>query len=154
MRKAEREIKDRGELEDVIRRAEVCRLGMVDHGEAYIVPMNFGYRDGCMYFHCAREGRKLDMIRKNPKVCFELEADVCLVKGEKACQWSTSFESVIGWGTATIVLDEKEVREGLEVLLAHYTEGPYDFDPGSLSLTVLIKLKVERMTGKRSKRQP
>ncbi|MHC1709056.1 MAG: pyridoxamine 5'-phosphate oxidase family protein [Methanomassiliicoccales archaeon] len=152
MRKAEREIKDLGELEDVIRRAEVCRMAMVDDGEPYIVPLNFGYRDRCLYFHCARDGRKLDILRKNPKVCFELEADVRLVKGEKACQWSTSYESVIGWGTASIVMDEKEVRGGLEVLMSHYTEGPYDFDPRSLSLTALIKVKVERMTGKRSKR--
>jgi hypothetical protein len=152
LRKADREIKDPGELEDVIRRAEVCRLAMVDDGEPYIVPLNFGYRDGSLYFHCAREGRKLDILRKNPKVCFELETDVHLVKGEKACQWSTSFESVIGWGTATFVLDEKEVKEGLEVLMSHYTDGPYDFDPRSLSLTALITVKVERMTGKRSKR--
>ena len=152
MRKADREIKDPGELEDIIRRAEVCRLAMVDDGEPYIVPLNFGYRDGSLYFHCAREGRKLDILRKNPKVCFELETDVHLVKGEKACQWSTSFESVIGWGTATFVLDEKEVKEGLEILMSHYTDGPYDFDPRSLSLTALITVKVERMTGKRSKR--
>lgn len=152
MRKAEREIKDQGELEDVIRRAEVCRLAMVDDGEPYIVPMNFGYRDGYLYFHCAREGRKLDILRNGPKVCFELEADVRLVKGETACKWSTSYESIIGWGTATILLDEREVKEGLEVLMSHYTEGPYEFDPRSLSLTALIKVKVERMTGKRSKR--
>lgn len=152
MRKAEREIKDQVELENVFRRAEVCRLAMVDDGEPYIVPLNFGYRDGHLYFHCAREGRKLDVIRKNPQVCFELETDVHLVKGEKACQWSTSYESVIGWGTATISLDEKEVKEGLQVLMSHYAEGPFDLDPRSLSLTALIKVKVERMTGKRSKR--
>lgn len=152
MRKAEREIKERGELEDVIRRADVCRLGMVDRGEAYIVPMNFGYGDGYLYFHCAREGRKLEVLRENPKVCFELEAGVRLVRGEKACQWSSDFESVIGWGTATILMEEEEVREGLEVLLAHYTDGPCDFDPRSLSLTAMIRVKVERMTGKRSKR--
>jgi hypothetical protein len=152
MRKAEREIKDRVELEDVIRRAEICRLAMIDDGEPYIVPMNFGYSDGCLYFHCAKEGRKLDVLRKNPKVCFELEADVRLVKGEAPCKWSTSFESIIGWGTADIIVDEKEVRRGLEVLMSHYTDGPFDFDLRSLSLTALIRVRAERMTGKRSKR--
>jgi len=98
MRKAEREIKDQRELEDVIRRAEVCRLAMIDDGVPYIVPMNFGYRDGTFYFHCAREGRKLDILRKHPRVCFELEADVRLAKGGAPCKWSTSYESVIGWG--------------------------------------------------------
>lgn len=152
MRKAEREIKDRGELEDVIRRAEICRLAMVEDGVPYIVPMNFGYREGVLYFHCAREGRKLEVLKNAPKVCFEMEADVRLVRGERACQWSTSYESVIGWGTAEIETDENEVRKGLEVLMSHYIEDPFDFDPRSLSLTALIKVKVERMTGKRSKR--
>ena len=152
MRKAEREIKDQRELEDVIRRAEVCRLAMIDDGVPYIVPMNFGYRDGTFYFHCAREGRKLDILRKHPRVCFELEADVRLAKGGAPCKWSTSYESVIGWGVAELVMDEEEARKGLEVLMSHYTEGPFDFDPRSLSLTAVIKVKAERMTGKRSKR--
>lgn len=152
MRKAEREIKDYGELEEVIRRAEVCRLGMVDGREPYVVPLNFGYRDGTLFFHCAKEGRKLDILRRNPMVCFELEAGVHLVEGDKACGWSTSYESVIGWGKAEIVMDEKGVREGLEVIMDHFTDGPFDFDPRSLSLTAVIKVIVERMTGKRSKR--
>lgn len=152
MRKVEREIKDRAELEDVIRKAEVCHLAMVDDGRPYIVPMNFGYREGVFYFHCAREGRKLEVLRDNPQVCFEMEAGVHLMKGDAACGWSTSYESVIGWGIAEIIMDEHEVRAGLEVLMSHYTAGPYDFDQRSLSLTALIKVKVERMTGKRSKR--
>jgi len=152
MRKADREIKGQDELEDVIRRADVCRLAMVDDGEPYMVPMNFGYRDGCLYFHCAKEGRKLEVLKRNPRVCFEMEADVRLMEGDAACKWSTSYESVIGWGTAEIVMDEKAAREGLEVLMSHYTEGPFDFDPRSLSLTALIEVRIERMTGKRSKR--
>ena len=150
MRRAEREIRDPGELEDVIRRAEVCRLGMVDGGEPYIVPMNFGYRDGHLYFHCAREGRKLDVLRANPRVCFELEAGVRTVRGETACQWSTAYESIIGWGTAMVLLDEEGVRKGLEVLMEHYFEGLYAFDPRSVSVTAIIRVDVERMTGKRS----
>lgn len=152
MRKAEREIKDIEELESVIERSEVCRLGMVDDGEPYIVPLNFGYRDGRLYFHCAREGRKLDILRMNPRVCFEMESSVRLSPGERPCQWSTSYESVIGWGTAHIIMDEEEVRKGLAVLMHHYIDGPLDLDPHSLSLTAVIRVDVEKMTGKRSKR--
>lgn len=151
MRKAEREITDQEELEKVIMKAEVCRLGMVDDGEPYIVPLNFGYRNGVLYFHCAREGRKLDIVRQNPRVCFELESDVHLVPGEKACQWTSSFRSVIGWGKATVVLDDAGLKEGMEALMSHYTEGPFEFDPRSLALTAVIRVDVERMSGKRSK---
>ncbi|OPX58541.1 MAG: Pyridoxamine 5'-phosphate oxidase [Methanomassiliicoccales archaeon PtaB.Bin134] len=152
MRKAEREIKDPEEMERVIMRAEVCRLAMIDDGEPYIVPMNFGYRDRRLYFHCAREGRKLDVLRANPRVCFELEGEAALVEGERACQWTTRFESVIGWGKAEIVTDPYGVEEGLRILMEHYSPGSGDFDPRSLSLTAIIRVDVEMMTGKRSKR--
>jgi nitroimidazol reductase NimA-like FMN-containing flavoprotein (pyridoxamine 5'-phosphate oxidase superfamily) len=102
-------------------RAEVRHLGLVDDGEPYIVPLYFGYRDDAFFFHCAREGRKLDVLRANPRVCFELESDVRLVRGERTCQWSSSHRSVIGWGRAKVVLDEEGVREGLQVLMEHFT---------------------------------
>jgi len=152
VRQAEREIKDRKELEEVISKAEVCRLAMIDDGEPYIVPMNFGYQDGSLFFHCAKEGRKLDVLRRNPSVCFEMEGEAALVRGEKACQWSTRFESVIGWGKAVVITDIHEVTEGLKVLMDHYSPGAFDFDPRSLSLTALIRVDIARMTGKRSKR--
>ncbi|MCX6650228.1 MAG: pyridoxamine 5'-phosphate oxidase family protein [Methanomassiliicoccales archaeon] len=151
MRHAEREITDLAEIEEIIKKAEVCRLGMVDDGEPYIVPMNFGYRKSVLYFHCAKEGKKLDVLRRNPQVCFELEGEARLVPGETACRWSSSFRSVIGWGKAMIVLDEAGVKEGLMVIMDHYTPGTNDFDPRSLSLTAMIRVDVERMTGKRSK---
>ncbi|MDD1771668.1 MAG: pyridoxamine 5'-phosphate oxidase family protein [Methanomassiliicoccales archaeon] len=152
MRKAEREITEIGEMEQVIMKAEVCRLGMIDDGEPYIVPMNFGYRKGTFFFHCAREGKKLEVLRKNPKVCFELESEAYLVKGERACQWSSSYRSVIGWGEAVVLMGETEVKEGLEVIMDHYSPGQKDFDPRSVGLTAIIRVDVERMTGKRSKR--
>ena len=152
MRQAEREIRERCELEEVIRRAEVCRLAMVDEGEPYIVPMNFGYREGKLYFHCAREGRKLDILRSNPRVCFEMEGEAQIVRGEKPCQWTSRFESVIGWGEAVVITDKEGVEEGLQALMEHYTSGPFHFDPRSLSLTAVIRVDVESMSGKRSKR--
>ena len=152
MRQSEREIKDRKELEEVIMKAEVCRLAMVEDGEPYIVPMNYGYRDGRLYFHCAREGRKLDILRRNPAVCFEMESEAELVRGERPCQWTTRFTSVVGWGIATVSTDEADVKEGLEALMEHYSPGPHEFEARPLSLTAIIRVDVTRMTGKRSKR--
>ena len=64
MRRKNREVTDRARIEEIIRSCHVCRLGFVDDGRAYIVPMNFGYveEDGkyVFYFHSAKEGRKID----------------------------------------------------------------------------------------------
>ena len=62
MRRAEKEITDRAQIDSIIQEAGVCRIGLVDGDEAYIVPMNFGYADGCLWFHCAKEGRKMDLV--------------------------------------------------------------------------------------------
>ena len=75
LRQAKREVTDRSEVDAIILKASICRLGLVDEGKPYIVPMNFGYDGECLYFHCAREGRKIDVLRRSPEVCFELEVD-------------------------------------------------------------------------------
>ena len=71
MRRQEREISDRAAIDAIIRACQVCRLGMVDGDLPYIVPMSFGYDGRALYFHCATQGRKLDVLRRRPRVCFE-----------------------------------------------------------------------------------
>ena len=73
MRKVEREIRDQAEILAIMNEALVCRLGFSDEGTPYVVPMNFGLGENCLYLHCAREGRKLDILRKNDRVCFEMD---------------------------------------------------------------------------------
>ena len=64
MRRHEKAITDRAAIEAVIRRADVCRLGLSDAGHPYIVPVNFGYEDGVIFVHSAPEGRKIDICFK------------------------------------------------------------------------------------------
>ena len=75
MRRGEREIKDRKEIEAIIERANVCRIGLSDGKMPYVIPMDFGYKDNCLYFHCAREGKKIDIIKRNNSACFEMDID-------------------------------------------------------------------------------
>ena len=73
MRRNDREIKDRKEIDGIIRRCRVCRLAMCDDGQPYIVPLNFGYDGRFLYFHAAPEGRKIDIIKRNNRVGFEFD---------------------------------------------------------------------------------
>jgi hypothetical protein len=150
LRKKEKEIKDRREIEAILQKASVCRLAMADGGEPYVVPLNFGYEGDCLYFHCAREGRKIDIIRRNDRVCFEVETDVQVIPAEKPCGWTTRFRCVIGRGRAVLVDDPAEKRRGLEVLMRHYggPEGP--FPDEVLAKTAVIRVDIEEMTGKES----
>ena len=150
MRRKEKEITDRAELEGIIRRATVCRLGMADGEQPYVVPLCFGYEDQTFYFHSAREGRKLDILRKNRKVCFELDVDKEIVQGKTACDWSMKFRSVIGFGRATIIEDPEEKIKALDLIMAHYAQGPFEYREKGLKHALVIKVDVEEMTGKKA----
>lgn len=151
MRKSRQEIKEWGTLEEILGNQVICRLAMVDREKPYIVPVNYGYREGCLYIHSAPEGRKMELLRRNPEVCFEVEDRVEILKGEKACDWSTRYRSVVGYGQVEIVSDDAGKQKGLEVLMAqHGAADLLEFDPGNTKRMVILKIRITSMSGKRS----
>ena len=88
---------------------------MTNKDEPYLVTVNYGYKKNCLYFHSAPDGQKIDMIRKNPNVCFMVYTDDQIVSGENPCKdWSVKYRSVIGYGKASILKDPGEKTEGIE----------------------------------------
>jgi uncharacterized protein len=152
MRRDEKEIKDRREIDSIIRRSQVCRLGLSDNGQPYIVPLCFGYDGKALYFHCAKEGRKLDILRRNNKVCVEFDIVEELVEADQGCKWSMRYQSVIGSGTAHVIEDMEQVKIALTLLMAQYSKQSFVFSPEKLKLTVVIKIEIKNLTGKQSKR--
>ena len=151
MRRNELEIKDRQAIEAVFERAQICRIGLSENGKPYIVPMNFGYRDNCLYFHCALEGKKLDIISDNPEVCFEMDTDYELSKAEGSpCGWSAKYRCVIGTGTATIITDIREKSTALNIITEHYGGRWYDFPEKELEAVGVIRIKINDITGKQA----
>jgi nitroimidazol reductase NimA-like FMN-containing flavoprotein (pyridoxamine 5'-phosphate oxidase superfamily) len=149
MRRKDQEITDIAAIEDIIHKAQVCRLGLSENGRPYIVPLCFGYKDNTFYFHSAREGKKLDIIRKNNNVCFEIDIDQELVKGKKACNCSMKYRSVIGFGRAEIIDDIEQKRRALNIIMQNYFEGLFRYHQESIENTVIIKVEIESMTGKK-----
>jgi nitroimidazol reductase NimA-like FMN-containing flavoprotein (pyridoxamine 5'-phosphate oxidase superfamily) len=149
VRKHKREIKSREEVEEVLGLARVMRLALSVGDMPYVVPLNFGYRDGRVYFHCAQAGRKLEMIRENSNVSFEVESDVELITGELPCEWTTHFRSVIGFGKATVVEDLEEKRLGMDVLMAHHKAKPGEYDAHNFKLAAIVRIDITEMTGKK-----
>ena len=94
MRRKDREIIEIQAIEEIIRRSLVCRLGLSDeNGIPYIVPLCFGYHDRTVYFHTAQEGKKLDILQKNDRVCVEFDIDQEIVHGQNACDWGINIEA-------------------------------------------------------------
>ena len=150
MRRQEREIRDEAEIQEILEKGLVCRLGLYDGQYPYVVPLNYGYRNGCMYFHCAREGKKTDILKKNGRVCIEVDIDSRIVRGDTPCRWAAKYRSVIGFGRARIIDDDKAKKAGLDVIMAHYGGSGGDYDEKSLQRTSLIEVVLESITGKQS----
>ena len=149
MRRKDQEITDINAIEDIIRKGQVCRLALSENGRPYIVPLCFGYKENNLYFHSAREGKKIDILRKNKNVCFEIDIDQELVKGKKACNCSMKYRSVIGFGKAEIVEDVDLKRRALNIIMQNYLEGFFKYPAESIKNIVIIRVEIESMTGKK-----
>jgi uncharacterized protein len=150
MRRKEKEIKDQGEIEEILKTGMFCRVGLSDDGMPYVVPVCYGYEKGVLYFHCAKEGRKIDIIRKNNNVCVEITGETEIIKKEAACNWGLRYKSVIGFGRATILEDEAQKREGLTLIMRQYGGSGHEFNSDSIRKTVLVKVVLENITGKKA----
>lgn len=151
MRKQNQEIKDKKLLEEIVKGAQICRVAMTDGNRPYLLPFNYGYREGCIYIHSAQEGRKIDLLQQNNLVCFEIEDTVRIVKAEQACGWTTLYRSVVGYGSIEIISDDEGKRQGLEIIMAqHGAPELIVFEPGDLERMVILKLTISSMTGKHS----
>jgi len=153
MRKKEREITDIIEIESIIQNSDVCRIAMANGNIPYIVTMNYGYTAGSemkIYFHCARQGRKLEMIRKNNYVCFEIDNDHKLIKGTNACDFSMKYRSVVGYGIISIIDEEEERIKGLNCIMSHYSDSPsFSYNKKSLEKTTVLCLEIKEISGKK-----
>ncbi len=150
VRRKDREITDPKLIEDIIRRSSVCRLAMCLDDQPYVVTLNFGYQDGRLYFHSAREGRKIETIRANPKVSFVFDLDHELTPADRACEWGFKYRSVIGFGRARVLTDPEAKRRGLKALMAHYGEQGYDFAEENVDRLAVIEVEIDELTGKQA----
>lgn len=150
MRRKDREIDDRSAIEEILRRAAVCRIAMFDGQSPYLVPMCFGYAGDCLYLHCATEGKKTDILKENPRVCFEVDVDQELIRGPQPCQWGLRYRSVIGFGNAVIVEDLKEKQCALDVLMEHFGGEASSYPDNGLCQVTIIRIDIESLTGKQA----
>ena len=151
MRLKDREITCSDELEEIMNLGTVCRLGLCRDNVPYVVPMCYGYSDGCLYFHSAREGLKLEYLSSNRLVCFEIETDVSVKPAEEACRWSMDYRSVIGHGNLEEVSGRSDKLEAMNVLMKHYSgTDNWTISEKMIDNVLVLKLRITEMTGKKS----
>ena len=154
MRRKDREITNFNEMIEIIKKCDSCVLALNDEGFPYLIPMNFGMdiedNQLYLYFHCAKEGRKLELIQKDNRASFEMDCEHKLILQEEEMECSMGYASVIGQGTIEFVVEEDKF-DALKILMGQYRSRDFKFDTRMLGVTTVLKMKVLNMTGKRKK---
>ncbi len=144
-------ITDQEEIDEIIKKCEVCYVSMVDENNLpYVLPFNFGYNDGVIYLHSSQKGLKIDILRRNPSVCIAFSTDHQLryQSEQMACSYSMKYRSVLAFGKVEFVEEMDAKIEFLNTVMAHYTDREFTYSPPSLREVCTYKVKVERFTAK------
>lgn len=151
MRRNDKEVTELVKVEEILRSGRVCQLAFAAEPAPYIVSLNYGYADGALYFHSAPEGRKMEMIAGHPLAAFNIALDLGIIVGEKACNWTNRFRSVVGHGRIRLLVDPQEKRQGLDIIMAQYSSDKFDYVDKMVSATAVYRLEIAAMTAKQSR---
>jgi len=146
----DREIIDLFEIEAILNDALVCRIGLADGDDPYIVPLCFGYKEKTIYLHSAMTGKKIAILRKNPRCCFEVDLPDHIIRAERPCTWGIHYRSVIGFGRARFIEDTVEKKTGLNCIMQHYGCEPHQFSDDAVRNVCVIRIDIDSMTGKKN----
>lgn len=152
MRRKDREVTDIEQLLEIIDCCKVCRIAMQDKDGLYIVPLNFGFEYKAetltLYFHSAKEGRKINAIVEDGSVCFEMDCEHRLIEADEACDYTYSFKSIIGNGCATMVDDSDEKKKALSLIMLHQTGKEFQFNDKMIESVGIFKVVASSFVGK------
>ena len=149
MRRKINEITDKGIIEEILSKSDVCRIAMMDGDKPYIVPLNYGYCNNAIYIHSAPLGKKINLLKHNNKVCFEIEYSSAVVKREIPCDWGAKYRSVIGYGSVEFITDFEQKKKCLDIIMAHYGKKDANvYQDKHVEFVVILKLSIEEIKGK------
>ena len=141
------------DIEAIIRSVKICRLGMVDGEYAYIVPLNFGYDKGVLYFHMGSKGQKIDLLKANPRVTFEMDIEHSLKESENACDWNMFYQSVMGKGIASFVEELEQKKHALNIIMKQYLKKDWTFPAEKVAITTILMVEIESISARSNFKQ-
>ena len=152
MRRKDREITDINKIMEILGECKVMRLGMCLDNIPYVTPLNFGYelteRGFVFYFHCAPEGKRLDIIGQNPNGFAAIDNRGTITPAEKACGYSCDYKSVMALGTARVITDNSEKKHALSLLMKAQTGKDFTFEDNDLEGVSVVAVDVSEISAK------
>lgn len=138
-------------IEQVIAKCEVCYLAMVDpDGAPYVIPMNFGYEPGFVYFHSSGAGRKIAILENNPRACVTFSTDHALyIQNENvACSYGMKYKSVIASGTIEFITDYDQKVEALDRIMSQYAARSFHYNAPAVRNVKVFRMRIMEIMGK------
>ena len=154
MRRKDKEISDVSGKMAIVAKCKICRLGLSENNYPYVIPLNYGYtyenEKLTLFFHSAKEGKKIRIIQNNNNACFEIDCDGKLIEEGKPCDYGYEFKSIIGIGKIILLETDTEKANGLMYIMKHQTgkETEYSFTEDELNNVCVYKMAVDKFTGK------
>jgi len=139
------------EMHDVIKRSKFCHIGMIDDNEPYVLGFNFGFYNETIYLHCSKYGKKLNVLRKNKRICasFSVDHEFFARHDHVACSWRMRYRSVLAWGNVEFVDSYEEKENALKIIMAQYSDKDFSFNKPAVNNVEILKIKVDKMTGRK-----
>jgi uncharacterized protein len=149
MRRSDREITDRAEIDAILARGKVMHLALVDGDTPFLVPVFYAYDGDALFFHSAKSGSKISILRRNPKVCFEVSLDHGVIEDQEACDFEARHRTVIGLGQASFVSEDAAKIAILDRIVAQFTEQHFEYPQANLDRTAVIRIDIDSIKGKK-----
>ena len=150
MRRLDKQITDESIINEIISKSLICRIAFFDKEYPYVVPMNYGYHENSLYFHCATEGKKIDLIRKNNKVGFEIVHKHELIKKKLSCGWTTEYRSILGTGKIDVLTGYNEKKMGLDIIMKQHGREENTYSESAVEKVVILKLSIKSLSAKQA----
>ncbi len=149
MRRKDREITDRSEIDAILHSAKVMHLALADNNVPFLVPVFYAYDGAAIYFHSAPTGRKVAILKHNNRVCFEVSVDHGVIESDQACDFEAKHRTVIGCGKAVFVEDENAKVTALNMIVGRFSDKKFVYPKARLRNTAVIRIECDSITGKK-----
>ena len=149
MRRKDREITDRTEIDSIISSTNLMRIALVDGNMPFLVPVFYAFDGSSLYFHSAQAGTKIEILKQNNNVCFEISIDNGFIVSDEPCDFEAKHRTVIGIGKAVFIENEAEKIKALDLIVAHFSEKTFEYPKTNLDRTAVIRIDIESIKGKK-----
>ena len=149
MRRKDREIRDYSEIEEILKTGKLMHIALTDGKSPYLVPVFYAYNGKSIYFHSARVGTKVEIMKQNNNVCFEISLDQGIIESKLACDFEARHRTVIGFGKVVFVNDPTERIDALNCIVSRFSRQKFEYPTANLHATLVVRIDIELVNGKK-----